>query len=194
MAILLEGQDFTPGDYEIYMRQRVSFLRSPRGRAALMSGGYLWRFAVEVVSIQQALLQPSTERTSIWAPNKQPVRAPSPPGFVYYDDQLTEYEILLLCGTYICYTGSGQQITLKSWWPPISAFEKPNGTNFHRWTPQNEAAYQNRLVKIQNGQEKPRPVKKWHDLVAGNKQARDLNEGMEKLAYSFLTKYEQGGL
>ncbi|TFK59526.1 hypothetical protein BDN72DRAFT_865078 [Pluteus cervinus] len=192
--ILLPGHEFTSGDYEIYVRQRTAFLRSPRGRAALLSGGYLWRFAVEAVSIQQALLGPSKDRIPVLTANKHPIRVPSKPGYVFYDDQLTEYETLLLCGTYVCYTGQGRQITLMSWWPPVSIFEKPNGTNFHRWTPQNEEEYQRRLLKILNGKEKPRPVKKWRELVSGNNRTKDLNQGIEVLAISFLERCGRGGL
>ncbi|TFK59909.1 hypothetical protein BDN72DRAFT_905425 [Pluteus cervinus] len=193
--ILLQGQQFTTGDYNLYVRQRNAFLRSPRGRAALLAGGYLWRFAVEVVSIAQALLGPSEERVAIRTANKELIRVPSKPDSVYYDDQLTEYETLLLCGTYVCYTGHGRQVVLMSWWPPVSIFEKPpNGTNFHRWTPQNEDDYQKRLLKIQNGVERPRPISKWRDLVAGSNRTKDLNEGMEGLAKSFLANCHRGGL
>ncbi|TFK62838.1 hypothetical protein BDN72DRAFT_902896 [Pluteus cervinus] len=208
--ILLQGHEFTSGDYNIYVRQRTAFLRSPRGRAALLSGGYLWRFAVEAVSVQQALLGPSEERVPVHTTSKQAIRVPSNPGFVYYDDQLTEYETLLLCGTYVCYTGKfplnlpiymydrdigqGQQIKLMSWWPPVSLFEKPNGINFHRWTPQNEEEYQWRLLRIQSGIEKPRSVRKWRDLITGNSRTRDLNAGVEALASSFLAKCGRGGL
>ncbi|KIJ52205.1 hypothetical protein M422DRAFT_118633, partial [Sphaerobolus stellatus SS14] len=42
-------------DYQAYVHLRNRFLRSPRGRLALLSGGILWRLAIDTIGYDAVL-------------------------------------------------------------------------------------------------------------------------------------------
>ncbi|KAJ7099600.1 hypothetical protein C8R43DRAFT_907503 [Mycena crocata] len=87
-------------DYQTYVALRSVFLQSPRGRAALLSGGIIGRLARALVPDEEVLRGPSDDATingiCLWDGHSQQA---------YWDDTLTEQEIDLICGVYRIYTG-----------------------------------------------------------------------------------------
>ncbi|TFK62140.1 hypothetical protein BDN72DRAFT_734817, partial [Pluteus cervinus] len=102
------------------------------------------------------------------------------------DIDLTDYELRMLSGTYICYTGHGRQVSHKSWFPPHVEWDRVNGTNRNRWTDLNEHEYKQRVREILEGKGTPRTSSSWRDLLSGRKEARHLSKGMEDISIKFL--------
>lgn len=88
-------------DYIAYEATRNVFLRSPRGRAAMLEGGILARLASEVLSYDRVCYGPSDdvieEGVCLWDSNKHSLG--------YWDDCLTDDEKDLICGVYRVDTG-----------------------------------------------------------------------------------------
>ena len=93
----LSGYKFTRRDYEAYLHQRTRILAGPRGRAALLRGGFVWRLAMQTMGFDDVLKGPSSEvsiHRNGYKVNKN-----------LWDDELTEIELDLICGAYVCFTG-----------------------------------------------------------------------------------------
>jgi hypothetical protein len=102
LPIRLSGYKFTPKDYEAYQEQCAVIFSQPRARAALLRGGIIWRLAVETLSIDDALIGPSTGATI----HGRAFTIPNPfSDGIFGDDDLTQVELDLLCGANVCYTG-----------------------------------------------------------------------------------------
>ena len=98
LPVRLTGYTFTRRDYDAYLHQRAVILSSPGGRAALLRGGYVWRIAIQGTSFDAVLRGPSPEPREVYSVRDQQS------GRDFYDDELSQIELDLLCGTYICYT------------------------------------------------------------------------------------------
>jgi hypothetical protein len=100
LPMRLSDYQFESDDYEAYIRHRAQFLTSPRGRAALLRGGIVARIAREHIAIDSALLGPSSavmvHRLGMHVTNG---------GLEFWDDDLTENEIGIICGVHRCFTG-----------------------------------------------------------------------------------------
>ena len=100
VPIRLSDYVFKPSDYEVYVHQRAMILSSPRGRAALLRGGIIGHLAKEHLALESACLGPSFSVTvhrigfNITIDDVK-----------YWDDQLTDAEIDVICGLHRCYTG-----------------------------------------------------------------------------------------
>ena len=92
---------FTVADFEASMLQCQTVLSSPQGRAALLSGGIITRIAKEFISNDRVYEGPSVEVTA----HQVGYLVPSEDGIRLCDDNLTEHEIAIICGTYSLYTG-----------------------------------------------------------------------------------------
>ncbi|KIJ24889.1 hypothetical protein M422DRAFT_119477, partial [Sphaerobolus stellatus SS14] len=79
-------------DYQAYILLRNIFLRSPRGRLALLSGGILWRLAIEVIGDDAVLGFPSEKDMYIEDIILSTERT------CYGRERLTNDEIDLICG------------------------------------------------------------------------------------------------
>jgi hypothetical protein len=93
---------FTTADFDVAMLASQSVLTSPQGRAALLRGGIVGRISKEFLSIDGVLDGPSVEVTA------HGVGYIAPSGIdntKFCDDQLTDNEIAIICGTYSLYTG-----------------------------------------------------------------------------------------
>jgi hypothetical protein len=94
---------FTPKDFDASMLRCQSVLSQPQGRAALLKGGIIWRIAKQFLSTDGVLDGPSIEVTS----HRVGYSHISGTSKVQYcDDDLTENEIDIICGTYSLYTSS----------------------------------------------------------------------------------------
>jgi len=74
---------------------------SPRGRAALLRGGIVARIAREHIAIDSALLGPSSAVIA----HRLGMHVTDPRGLEFWDDDLTENEIGIICGVHRCFTG-----------------------------------------------------------------------------------------
>lgn len=88
-------------DYQTYVSTRNRFLRTTRCRAALMSGGLVGRLAKDVVQYSQVYYGPSDavfdEGFCLSDAKNSSLR--------YWDDQLTEDDLDIICGVYKIATG-----------------------------------------------------------------------------------------
>jgi len=101
-AYRVVGHKFTEADFEVSMRACQSVLTSPQGRAALLRGGIVGRIAKEYLSNDSVLDGPSVEVTV----HRIGYHVPSSNSDIHWcDDELTEDEIAVICGTYSLYTG-----------------------------------------------------------------------------------------
>ena len=97
--------DFAPTswDYREYERRVYALISQPRGRAALLRGGIVWRLAIEVLGgdwREFAKAGPSEDFIyygQVFVP---------PRGDHYYDDGLSSDELDVICGVYKVYTAS----------------------------------------------------------------------------------------
>ncbi|KAJ3925733.1 MAG: hypothetical protein NXY57DRAFT_906708 [Lentinula lateritia] len=90
-------------DYHAYEVVRDEFLRSARGRAALLGGGIVAQLAREIVNEDDVCdgptvhaLQEGEHALCVWEMGR---------GRAFWDDQLTTEEMDLICGTYEVATG-----------------------------------------------------------------------------------------
>jgi hypothetical protein len=92
---------FTVADFETSMLQCQTVLSSPQGRAALLRGGIVARIAKQFISNDRVYEGPSVEVTA----HRVGYIVPSDNGTRLCDDDLTEHEVAIICGTYSLYTG-----------------------------------------------------------------------------------------
>ena len=98
----LADLQFGVKDYDAYARQREIILSQPRGRAALMRGGIIWRLSTSIVSFSSVLQGPTG-----WSPIPNTMLSVHDPktNELFIDDNLTDMEFNLISGTYACHTG-----------------------------------------------------------------------------------------
>ena len=101
LPMRLSDYQFGSDDYQAYIRHRAQFLTSPRGRAALLRGGIIARIAREHIAIDSALLGPSSAVTV----HRLGMHVTDHRGMEFWDDDLTENEIGIICGVHRCFTG-----------------------------------------------------------------------------------------
>jgi hypothetical protein len=92
---------FTVADFETSMLQCQTVLSSPQGVAALLRGGIVARIAKEFISNDRVYEGPSIEVTA----HRMGYLVPSDNSIRLCDDDLTEHEVAIICGTYSLYTG-----------------------------------------------------------------------------------------
>jgi hypothetical protein len=96
----LVSHTFTVADFETSMLQCQTVLSSAQGRAALLRGGIVGRIAKEFISNDRVYEGPSVEVTA----HRVGYLVPSGEGICLCDDDLTEHEVAIICGTYSLYT------------------------------------------------------------------------------------------
>ena len=79
----------------------MRLLSSPQGHAALLEGGIIGQIAKEHLGHNSAALGPSSA-VMIYCQGFSFMDAA---GVMYWDDQLTDDEIHMICSVYHCYTG-----------------------------------------------------------------------------------------
>ena len=88
---------FSKRDFDSYIHLREMLVRQPRIRAALLRGGMPWRLVISFMHADKVLGGP------VGGGPMREVHHPS--GDMLVDDDLTDLELDLLCGTYMCDTG-----------------------------------------------------------------------------------------
>ena len=178
---------FTVDDHSAYVERRAHILSSPRGQAALLVGGLVWRLALEHLGMESVSFGPSSAVVQHGLGYLFKV----PDGQIYIDDGLTQNELEVICGLYRCYTGmivlfsfilshlmknlgQGKQEALLSWWPlPNKWFNHvSNGFYWGHWTELDEEWFQIRSSKISQGREQPKRPNKWRNVLKGGKSWR----------------------
>jgi hypothetical protein len=92
------GYVFDTHDYRVFEDRLEQFFRLPHSRAALLSGGIVWRIAMEFIYPGLVLMGPS-ENVAHFG---DVVQTPDGP---IVDNNLTQEELNLICGVYEVYTG-----------------------------------------------------------------------------------------
>ena len=101
VPIQLSDYIFKASDYDVYVRHRAMILSSPRGHAALLWGGIVGRLLREHLAIKSACLGPSSTVTV----HCIGFNIIDVIGKKYWDDELANDEIDVICGLHCCYTG-----------------------------------------------------------------------------------------
>jgi hypothetical protein len=174
------GYKPTTVDYAAYERAQDDFLRGPRGRAALMKGGIVWRLAMQALHPDVVIAGPSE---SVYESGICFVEEES--GKHWWDDDLTEDEKNLICGVYKVFTGKGLQTADMSWWPKQSAWER-SGADFGYWSAKCEEWFQTRLTEIRDGKIGLRAAKHWNNALCFHKKTRRFLDINETLAARYL--------
>ncbi|KAJ4469377.1 hypothetical protein C8J55DRAFT_492089 [Lentinula edodes] len=137
-------------DYRSYEAARNDFLRSARGRAALLAGGIIARLARGVVN-ENDIYDGPTEH-ALQKGERALCVLEEGASRAFWDDQLTLEEMDLICGSYEVATGfiskdGIQQTAIRSWWPRSGAW-KSCGLNCGFWSEDAEDWFLTRLHKI----------------------------------------------
>ncbi|KAG7092093.1 hypothetical protein E1B28_008469 [Marasmius oreades] len=181
-------QTYAPdvNDFLAYESSRNEFLRSPRGRIALLEGGIVARIAREVVD----------EETVVYGPDKFTVYTTGEcffeeDGVGYWGDVLTEEEIDLICGVYFCATknqkdwGDPKYLSShRSWFPRPGSFNH-GSLNIGVWSKDCEKWYQHRLKECRSGT-KVMSGSSWRSAMQFNHKVPKIIKISRKIAYDFL--------
>ncbi|KAH9481134.1 hypothetical protein JR316_0005654 [Psilocybe cubensis] len=199
------GYTFVVEDFLEYRHQCETLLSMPQGRAAVLKGGIISRIASEYLGLLSTLEGPSPEIIT----NKQGFMILLGPNECWADDELTEKELAVLCGTYGMYTGKltsqlagsqlthlytarANQTTIVSWFPPADLWAPGslrNGRQLIEWTPDNEKWYQDRVRDILAGQAQPHTKVQWRTWYRGIPQARRLKEQSSHRSADFVDRH-----
>ncbi|KAG6903714.1 hypothetical protein DXG01_015415, partial [Tephrocybe rancida] len=146
LPVRLSDAQFGVKDYDHYARHRDALLNQPRARAAVLRGGITWRLSAPVVSFSSVLQGPTG-----WSPlsGTMLTARDMTTNEIFLDDTLTDVEFDLICGTYVCHTGFGDQTAMRSWFPSLTTFEG-SGEDYGRWNGQREDSFFRRLDEINN--------------------------------------------
>ncbi|KAL0578983.1 hypothetical protein V5O48_003023 [Marasmius crinis-equi] len=177
-------------DYAVYVRERDAFLRTYRGRAAVMMGGIISRLARNAAIPADVLNGPALDVDREWGVGECFYRGYG--NDAYWDDSLTEEEVNLVCGVYEVGkapdTNGYVALTQKSWWPKPAAWNA-SGLNCGYWSQDAEYWFQNRLRRIQSGQDNVLMTKQeWRGNIKFTKDAVRLRERYDRLAKEYLDR------
>ena len=128
----------------------------------------------------------------------------------YWDDDLTEKERAIICGTYIMHTrpgqlyckkksgiqvaevkslldGAGEQTTKVSWFPPPQSWE---GSSYDciEWSPNAEEVFRAVFANARLGKSQPLSAKQWRDRLRDSKIARKAFENNRYRADIFFSR------
>ncbi|KJA24793.1 hypothetical protein HYPSUDRAFT_200342 [Hypholoma sublateritium FD-334 SS-4] len=178
------GYNFTAQDFEEALLETRALVRTHQGRAALLRGGIIGRIAREFLDTDDVLDGPSLEAT--YCRHGLCVNAEDGEHELW-DDDLTENEIATICGTYLMYTGSGEQTTKVSWFPPPHTVETSSYDSVE-WTPKAEALFQKIFDDAKNGTFQPLNAKKWRHVFRDLKNPRVAFDNNRSRAHNFLVE------
>ncbi|KAK7023442.1 hypothetical protein VNI00_016748 [Paramarasmius palmivorus] len=178
-----KNHKFESLDYITYVHHRNRFLHTPRGQAALRLGGIVGRIARSVIS---------------WDGAGPAESAPELRGYgecvmtesgQYWDDQLTEEELDLVCGAYDVQAEKKRDgtstVSKKSWWPKPSSW-KNSGFNVGYWSSSAETWFQTRLKQIENDSATLYSARGWKDSIKYVRRSTEIAAKNDRLADQFL--------
>jgi hypothetical protein len=191
-------------DYRRYLAERDQAIRSYDGRAAFLSGGIVWRLAIDAMDERDRVV----DGPGIYPTMKNCVLFDK---LTYVDDVLTEHQEAVICGIYRLlaskyYLGyiffftilnmniadianPDAQVSFLSWWPSASTW-RDSGMNVGYWTSSNEKWFRDRRDKILRGEEQPKTASQWRSAIRHHKAdtSRILSSAHE-LAVSALPQH-----
>ena len=88
-------------DYTSYEEARAALLTETHARAALLTGGIIWRLAVDTLGFDMVLIGPNDDT----AESMYIIKQDDLPGWEFFDDKLSDDELLIISGVYKAYTG-----------------------------------------------------------------------------------------
>ncbi|TEB16195.1 hypothetical protein FA13DRAFT_1650836 [Coprinellus micaceus] len=172
---------FTKADYNAYVNMRTKLLSQSHMQAALKRGGIAWRLAITTLGINVV-----TQRPTLYNEFEEISLGKG----LFVDDVVTEEELDILCGVYLCVSADGKQRALKSWWPLVRYFEKEEcGYNHGYWSERNEIWYTERLRDIEEGADKetgPATYTQWKSRLHGSSAVRRFLGQVEKESRSVI--------
>ncbi|KAI0368512.1 hypothetical protein BV20DRAFT_919005, partial [Pilatotrama ljubarskyi] len=179
----------TRWDYAAYEARAYEILASvrtpsPRGRAAILQGGLIWRLALEFladVAPSRATGGPSQD-TYRCGQSIQPAHRPA-----YYNDALSTEDIDIICGTYKIYQPNHKDPVLYSWWPRPPQWSY-SGLNVGYWTTFCESWFCERLEAARAGDAVPYGASEWRNRITLNKGAHKLRLAVERVSGEFLSR------
>lgn len=190
----------TPEDYYVYEVMRDQILRGPRGRAAILKGGIVWRLTIELSAALNAVVGPTTNdrRNEYSVPYKN--------GFLV-DDDLSKDELDVICGVYhvvnreCLYSGmflmksnigaSSDDVNHLSgradfsWWPRHDIWTNSSWDHGY-WTKRNEDWFQDRLRKIRAGEARVESGNSWRKILRSNNRWSHAREVLKDMAKQYV--------
>ncbi|KAK7045736.1 hypothetical protein VNI00_007569 [Paramarasmius palmivorus] len=181
---------FTSWDYNAYVCQRNAFLRSGRGRAALMMGGIVARLARSVVDVDEVLCEHVEPEGYLVVGVESKEDVGGLDGCGYWDHALSQDEVNLICGVYDVSTGvtdrsGAPQLSQKSWWPRPHSWAL-SGLNTGFWSPEAEAWFSKRLESISEERAVPYTHTQWKHNIKFSKETVSLAKNIEKISKEYL--------
>ena len=195
---------FDPADFAAYETLRDYFLLAqPQGRRALCYGGIVARLAREILPDSVVLAGPSYSALQ----GQQETLHDG--GDLFVDDQLSDRDLDLICGTYEVKTSersmysfprfpslpkySPDQTASLSWFPKANIWEA-SGYNVSHWNQDCEKFYLNRRTEILAGTGVPLTSRQWRQKLRMNRRAPKLIVQINKAALTFLQSSEGDSL
>ncbi|OJT07017.1 hypothetical protein TRAPUB_2129 [Trametes pubescens] len=172
----------TEWDYHVYEARAYEILRSPRGRAAVLHGGIIWRLAIEILGGEPSNLANIGPSTDVFDHGQAIRPRHGPP---YYDDALSPEEIDIVCGTYKIMESGHKDPVYYSWWPRPAQWNY-SGMNVGYWTPFCESWFNTRLQAIRASNATPHGSKEWRNKITFYQGARKLRRAVEVVSEKFL--------
>lgn len=174
-------------DFRAYERERDRFLRSNRGRAAILAGGLLSRLAMNTVQREDVVYGPDPDLVS-----KQGRCFWEYGGKGYWDDFLTSDEADLICGMYMVEKGpshsSADEASHMSWWPRQSHFTI-GGLNLGFWSYDCEKWFRNRSRECTSREDPLMSATQWRKAVSFTHSIPKTMEKNRVLAATFLSMF-----
>ncbi|KAF9038168.1 hypothetical protein BJ165DRAFT_1408076 [Panaeolus papilionaceus] len=163
---------YTQDDYEAYKLSAERLLSRPFGRAALLKGGLIARIARQYLTFDAIANGPSSE---VRVHHEGQIFSSERPGLVYMDDDLSDYEVQLLIGTYRMETAQANQLKLVSWLPPLTAwYESRNKNDWTQWTEVDEELFLLVITEIEQGLQ-PKSRNDWRSWIRAKRTIRIAN-------------------
>ncbi|KAK7018112.1 hypothetical protein VNI00_018371 [Paramarasmius palmivorus] len=183
---------FTTADYFAYQAQLHRFFLQPRARSAVLRGGILARIARPFVHDQSVLNGPSDSIITSAGialcvlDNDQSVNA-------FWDDDLTDDDISIICGVYDVGTGQfdskgEEQLAQRSWWPRPHSWDGC-GLNTGCWNPQAELWFTRREEKYLSSQSAPLSHKHWKDQLKFTKESSVFTNKLRAVSATVLAGF-----
>ncbi|KAL5497976.1 hypothetical protein ACEPAH_2907 [Sanghuangporus vaninii] len=175
--------DEEPGAYAYaqYKKLLQIFMRQPRSRSMFGLGGPVWCAITEVQVLDDVKTGPS-EDISFFGHDFA-----LSDGRTLWEDQLTESELLFLCGTYK--VRKGNNVMLYSWWPTPRQWAAAT-SNVRYWSPGNECWFMTCLHNIRNGRATWIHAPQWPQKLKTNKKTKHLMEKNKASCEAFLERGE----
>ncbi|TFK78379.1 hypothetical protein K466DRAFT_507361 [Polyporus arcularius HHB13444] len=172
---------YTANDYRAYEDRVRDLLQGAKARAAIETGGIVWRLALEIVGaelLEEAANGPSPDVYSYHKLFRSEV------GDDQLDDTLSSDELDVICGTYKAIMDTGQ-IEDRSWWPKEPAWRESH-FDVGRWSAWNEKWFLTRLSRIRCGEEQPKKQASWRGAMRQANGASKLRTVLESASKDWI--------